>query len=110
MRSRLFGHKRGQELMGIMATSGRNTIPQIAQELGCVIVPPEANSAGKLRGDFEAMAKRRHQAPKPKREGNFWYIRIWEDSCAGGVSTRRRKRVKLAPASIESAGGHENSR
>ena len=86
--------------MGIMATSVRNTIPQIAQHLGCVIVPPEANSAGKLRGDFEAMAKRRHQDPKPKREGNFWYIRIWEDSFAGGVPTRRGKRVKLAPASM----------
>jgi len=46
------------------------------------------------------MAKRRHQDPKPKREGKFWYIRIWEDSFAGGVPTRRRKRIKLAPASM----------
>lgn len=46
------------------------------------------------------MAKRRHQNPKPKREGNFWYIRIWEDSFAGGAPARRRKRIKLAPASM----------
>ena len=68
MGSRLFGHERGQELMGIKATSDRNTIPRIVQQLSCVIVPREANSAGKLRRDFEAMVKRRHQDPKPKTE------------------------------------------
>jgi hypothetical protein len=52
--------------MGTTATSGRNKISQIAQQLGCVIVPPEAKSAGKLRGDIEAMAERRHQEPETK--------------------------------------------
>jgi len=66
----------------------------------CAIVSPEANSAGKLRGDFEAMQKRRHQQPKPKREGNFWYLRIWQDFFACGVRTRKRQRVKLAPATM----------
>lgn len=65
-----------------------------------VIVFSEANSAGKLRGDFEAMAKRRHQNPKPKREGNFWYIRIWQDAFCAGVPTRKRQRIKLAPATL----------
>ena len=32
-------------------------VPQTAQQLGCVIVPPEADSAGKLRGGFESMAR-----------------------------------------------------
>jgi integrase len=60
----------------------------------------EASIDGKLRGDFEAMAKRRHQSPKPKKEGNFWYIRIWQDCFVGGVRTRKRQRIKLAPASM----------
>jgi integrase len=57
----------------------------------------EANSLGRLREDFEAMAKRRYQDPKPKREGNFWYLLTWEDRPGG---TRKRKREKLAPASM----------
>src|SRR5579862_3409765 len=65
-----------------------------------VIVLGEANSAGKLREDFEAMQKRRHQSPKPKREGNFWYLRIWQDVFAGGARIRKRQRIKLAPASV----------
>jgi len=80
-----------------MATSGRNTIPQIAQQLGCVIVPPEANSAGKLRGDFEAMAKRRFQSPEPERSGNWWYLRYWTDVFENGKLVRKRIRHKLAP-------------
>jgi hypothetical protein len=51
------------------------------------IVLGEANSAGELRGKFEAMAKRRYQDPKPKREGNFWYLLTWED---GPQGTRKR--------------------
>jgi len=46
------------------------------------------------------MQKRRHQQPKPKREGNFWYLRIWQDFFACGVRTRKRQRVKLAPATM----------
>jgi integrase len=43
------------------------------------------------------MAKRRYQDPKPKREGNFWYLLTWED---GPHGSRKRKREKLAPASM----------
>lgn len=46
------------------------------------------------------MQKRRHQQPKPKREGNFWYLRIWQDSFAGGARIRKRQRIKLASASM----------
>jgi integrase len=66
----------------------------------CVTVSREANSAGKLRGDFEAMQKRRHQQPKPEKIGNFWYMRVWQDVFAGGVPTRKRVRLKLAPATL----------
>jgi Phage integrase, N-terminal SAM-like domain len=79
-----------------MATSGRNTIPQITQQLGCVIVPPEANSAGKLRGDS-----------KPWPKGGFNLLRrnaqAIGGTCATGLTFSRteswkRIRHKLAPA------------
>jgi integrase len=58
-----------------------------------VIVAAEANSAGKLRGDFEAMARRRFQSPKPFKEGQFWWLRVWD---TGPTGSRKRKRIKLA--------------
>jgi len=45
------------------------------------------------------MARRRFQDPKPKREGNYWYLRVWQDVFVGGARTRRRQRIKIAPAS-----------
>ena len=75
------------------------TVPHksVANARNCGTVSTEANSLGELRRDFEAMAKRRYQDPKPKREGNFWYLLTWED---GPHGTRKRKREKLAPASM----------
>src|SRR5580704_4980030 len=61
------------------------------------MLPIEAASHAGHRGDFEAMAKRRYQDPTPKRVGNFWYLLTWED---GPQGTRKRKRQKLAPASM----------
>jgi integrase len=63
----------------------------------CAIVCGEAIPADH-RKDFEAMARRRFQAPKPERVGNHWYIRFYQD--AGTASTRKRQRVKIAPASM----------
>src|SRR5439155_9287770 len=51
-------------------------------------------------GDFEAMAKRRFQDPKPERVGKCWYLRIRQDGFRGSVRTRTLKRIKLAPASM----------
>jgi len=64
------------------------------------IVLPEANSSFPLKGDFERMAKRRFQNPKPKREGKWWYLRVWQDTYLRGVRTRVRQRIKIAPASM----------
>jgi integrase len=52
------------------------------------------------RGELEKMAMRRFQDPSPKREGNFWYLLHWQDSFSEGVRTRKRQRVKLAPATM----------
>lgn len=46
------------------------------------------------------MQKRRHQQPKPEKLGNFWYMRIWQDVFVGGARTRKRVRLKLAPATM----------
>ena len=45
----------------------------------------------------EKMARRRHQKPVPFREGNFWYLRFWDAGLAGN---RKRKRIRLAPATM----------
>ena len=62
-------------------------------------LPSEAVSP-RSHGDFEAMAKRRFQDPRPKKEGNFWYLLYWQDSFVEGVRTRKRQRVKIAPATM----------
>lgn len=45
------------------------------------------------------MARRRHQNPKPIREGLWWYLRVWEYSFVAGKQVRKLKRIKLAEAS-----------
>ena len=42
------------------------------------------------------MARRRFQDPTPRKEGNWWYLRVWEDFLENGVRTRKLKRIKLA--------------
>jgi integrase len=62
----------------------------------------EANSVSlPLEGvDFQRMTKRRFQDPKPFREGNWWWINPWQDVITKGGLTRRRKRMKVAPADL----------
>src|SRR5271157_1599423 len=65
-----------------------------------VIVLPEANSGLPLKGDFERMARRRFQNPKPFREGSYWWIKPWTDVFTEGRLQRKQKRIKLAPATL----------
>lgn len=44
------------------------------------------------------MARRRFQAPKPKRRGKWWCLLYWQDEFIDGRRIRKRKRVNLAPA------------
>ncbi len=46
------------------------------------------------------MARRRYQDPEPERVGNWWQIRVYEDEFCNGRRTRKRKRIRLAPASM----------
>jgi integrase len=64
------------------------------------IVPVEANPAGQLSEDTEKMARRRFQDPKPKCEGKWWYLLLWQDEYLAGKRIRKRKRIRLAPATM----------
>lgn len=79
------------------------------------IVNPERNSlAAKCVGDGtmplvdalrasdrgEAMAKRRFQAPTPKKRGAWWEIQIRRDDVLEGKHVRTKTRVRIAPAEM----------
>lgn len=50
------------------------------------------------KGDFDAMARRRFQDPKPRKEGNWWVLYYWTDEFSDGKRRRKKKRQPLAPA------------
>jgi integrase len=52
-------------------------------------------------GEFEAMAKRRFQNPKPVLKGRFWWLLYWSDEFRDGQHTRKRKRKKIGPATMK---------
>ncbi len=43
------------------------------------------------------MARRRFQSPKPFKEGQFWWLRVWDTNPTGN---RKRQRIKLAPVEM----------
>jgi integrase len=65
-------------------------------QAGPAIVLTANTGAPVTVAEMERMARRRFQDPKPILEGNFWYLRVWQN--APGVA-RKRERIKLAPAS-----------
>jgi integrase len=67
---------------------------------GCGIVSVEASTGTPLKGDFERMARRRYQNPKPERRGKWWTLQFWQDNFTGGEHKRVHKRVRLAPATM----------
>src|SRR5437588_12505665 len=64
------------------------------------IVSAEANTGNPLKGDFERMARRRFQDPKPRRRGDWWTIQVRQDVVVNGKIMRSNKRVRLAPVSM----------
>ena len=67
---------------------------------GRAIVSGEANLGRPSKGDFEAMARRRFQDPKPKRRGKWWTIQVRRDEFVGGQLQRKKTRVRIAPATV----------
>ena len=59
-----------------------------------------ANTGVPSHEEMTKMVRRRYQNPKPHREGNWWYLRVWRDTFVNGVRGRRLERIKLAPASM----------
>jgi hypothetical protein len=60
----------------------------------------EASFGGPSRGDFESMARRRYQKPKPRTEGRQWVIYYWDDEFLNGERRRKKKRYVLGPATM----------
>jgi integrase len=50
--------------------------------------------------DYERMARRRFQDPKPFREGNYWWIKPWKDFFKEGGMIRKQVRIKVCPACL----------
>jgi integrase len=61
----------------------------------------EADLPAPSKGDFDAMARRRFQDPKPRLEGNWWVLYYWRDEFSNGQRRRRKKRERLAPATVK---------
>ena len=78
----------------------RSHISEPEGSADCAIVSVEANTGTPLKGDFERMARRRFQNPKPERRGKWWTLQYWQDVFSGGKHKRMHKRVRLAPASV----------
>jgi integrase len=51
---------------------------------------PETKASPLSRSECEAMARRRHQNPKPKRHGNQWRVLLWKDVFENGSWTRKK--------------------
>jgi integrase len=74
------------------------TRPSVSKDSGIVSI--EANTGTPLKGEFERMARRRYQNPKPEKRGKWWTLQFWQDSFTGGKHKRVHKRVRLAPATM----------
>jgi integrase len=76
-------------------------LPRCDSEQARGTVAPEANPGVRPQtGEFERMARRRFQNPEPFVSGNWWYLLLWEDVFVDGKRTRKRKRKRLAPATM----------
>jgi len=74
-------------------------IPEASLERGIVL--HETNfGPGPSQEVFQKMARRRFQDPMPRKEGRWWYILTWQDELRNGNRTRKRRRIKLAPATM----------
>jgi integrase len=80
-----------------MATLGTNINRGHNQGNGIV---SKANSGNPSKGDFERMARRRFQNPKPTRRGEWWTLRVWKTTFTNGQLKRTRERIRLAPATM----------
>jgi len=81
-----------------VVSAGNNITPNPDQGRG--IVSPEASLGRPSKGDFESMARRRFQDPRPRRRGKWWEIQVRRDEFVGGRLQRKKTRVRIAPATV----------
>ena len=81
-----------------MKLTGQISLP--TNVTGSGIICAETNSGVPSTGDYEKMARRRFQDPRPQRRGEWWYLLFWEDAIEQGRRIRKRKREKLGPSSM----------
>jgi integrase len=81
-----------------MKLNGQISLPTTANGRDTLLAG--TNSGVPSTGDYEKMARRRFQDPKPTRRGQWWYLLYWEDQIKDGRRIRKRKREKLGPASM----------
>ena len=78
-----------------------NAQPVLANHHGTVV--PEARPSLALEGDFERVARRRYQHPKPFREGNYWWIKLWTHVFVAGIVDEHLRPINQNSESIGSA-------
>jgi integrase len=76
------------------------TAAQLQRSADCGIVRPKANLDEPSNGDFDKMARRRFQNPKPRKEGKQWVLYYWADVFEHGERKRKKKRQVLAPVTM----------
>ena len=81
-----------------MPPSTENPVSQVHR--GCGMVLGEATFGKPSKEEYEAMARRRYQDPKPKLRGKWWSLLYWQDEFKDGRRIRKRKRIRLAPATM----------
>ena len=79
------------------AENGKQAVHSAVDERVTLSDKANTSAPSAVAEEMERMARRRFQDPKPKRQGGFWYLRVWQNT-AGPV--RKRERIKLAPASV----------
>lgn len=97
----------------MLVTTANRTLSKGAHEQSSrrKVERPKASDRGNLLSEtnfgaeppqeaFEKMARRRFQDPKPRKEGRWWYLLLWQDQIKNGSRDRKRIRVKLAPATM----------
>lgn len=88
-----------EEISGFAVASA--TAVQLQRAENCGIVRPKVDLDEPSNGDFDKMARRRFQNPKPRKEGKQWVLYYWADVFEQGKRNRKKKRQVLAPVTMK---------
>jgi integrase len=80
-----------------MASLAQNPKPFTGENCDTVVREADSRQPYPVE-EWQKMARRRFQDPKPFRRGEWWCLLTWQDEFQEGKLTRKRKWHKLAPA------------